>query len=152
MDKQLADGLICIQLEKNDWTEDKHLGGKTDATSAFRRATQTVLWGNTWNLRKSITQISLVLIEQDWTWIYFETRRWTERCHFLIFWTRTSTSNTSKRNQADQLHSLERAWTTCTGRKRRCIPPKQFPQDTDGETNKRQMDWLVCSWVRLDSG
>ena len=34
--QQSADGLICIQLDKNDWTaEDKHLGGETDATSAL---------------------------------------------------------------------------------------------------------------------
>ena len=34
--KQLADGLICIQLEKNGWTApDKHLGGEADATSAL---------------------------------------------------------------------------------------------------------------------
>ena len=35
MTKQLADGLICIHLDKNDWTVDKHLGRETDATSAF---------------------------------------------------------------------------------------------------------------------
>ena len=39
--QQLADGLICIQLDKNDWTaEDKHLGGKTDATIALITASQ----------------------------------------------------------------------------------------------------------------
>ena len=26
----------------------------------------------------------MVLIEQGWRWISFETRRWTERCHYLI--------------------------------------------------------------------
>ena len=39
--QQSADGLICIQLDKNDWTaEDKHLGGETDATSALITTSQ----------------------------------------------------------------------------------------------------------------
>ena len=39
--QQSADGLICIQLDKNDWTvEDKHLGGETDATSALITVSQ----------------------------------------------------------------------------------------------------------------
>ena len=48
MTKQLADGLICIHLDKNDWTVDKHLGRETDATSAFIYLSHLSEVGKTW--------------------------------------------------------------------------------------------------------